>query len=46
MVVEAPEWFQEALALKPTSHAVEVDGVQIAYLRFGEHDPTKRGLLL
>ena len=40
----APGWFMEALASKPESAFVEVDGARIHYLRWG--DRSKPGLLL
>ncbi len=40
----APQWFVKALADKPEEHFIEVDGVQIQYLRWG--DRAKPGLIL
>jgi len=40
----APKWFAEAIAHRPHSHFVTVDGARIHYLRWG--DRTKPGLLL
>ena len=40
----APRWFAEAIANKPESHFVEVDGARIHYQRWG--DRARPGLLL
>ena len=40
----APQWFKDALAIKPESSFVEVSGARIHYLRWG--DRARPGLLL
>ena len=40
----APDWFTKAVAQEGTSHFVDVDGVPIHYLQWGERD--RPGLLL
>jgi pimeloyl-ACP methyl ester carboxylesterase len=40
----SPAWFREAVALKPESHFVDVDGARIHYSRWG--DRAQPGLLL
>lgn len=40
-----PQWFREALAAPFESHELTVDGARIHYLRWGNHDPKRPGLL-
>ena len=40
---ESPQWFKEALDLKPTTQSLQVDGVNIKYLAWGEKN--KPGIL-
>ena len=40
---ESPQWFKEALNLKPTTQSLQVDGVNIKYLAWGEKN--KPGIL-
>ena len=40
---ESPKWFKEALDLKPTTQSLQVDGVNIKYLAWGEKN--KHGIL-
>ena len=40
---ESPQWFKEALDLKPTTQSLQVDGVNINYLAWGEKN--KPGIL-
>ena len=39
-----PEWFTHSLSIKPTSHTIDVSGVPIHSLRWGD-DPNKPGLV-
>ncbi len=43
-MIDAPEWFREALALRFEDHSVEVEGCPIHYLKWGT--PGKPGLVL
>jgi pimeloyl-ACP methyl ester carboxylesterase len=43
-VPPAPDWFANAIAMKPESHFVQVEGARIHYLRWG--DCARPGLLL
>ncbi|MGV8997176.1 MAG: alpha/beta fold hydrolase [Parvibaculaceae bacterium] len=40
-----PQWFREALSQPYESRKVKVDGTNIHYLRWGNHDPKRPGLL-
>ena len=40
---ETPQWYKEALNLKPTTQSLQVDGVNIKYLAWGEKN--KPGIL-
>lgn len=40
-----PQWFREALDAPYESRKVKVDGTNIHYLRWGNHDPERPGLL-
>ncbi|HEX7774964.1 MAG TPA: alpha/beta hydrolase [Parvibaculum sp.] len=40
-----PQWFREALAVRPESRRVTVDGASIHYLRWGDSDPARPGIL-
>jgi pimeloyl-ACP methyl ester carboxylesterase len=40
-----PQWFREALACRPESRRLTVDGTSIHYLRWGNNDPTRPGIL-
>jgi pimeloyl-ACP methyl ester carboxylesterase len=41
---DAPEWFTKALATAPQERRVDVDGIAISYLAWG--DPSQRGIVL
>lgn len=43
-MIDAPEWFREALALRFEDHSVKVEGCPIHYLKWGT--PGKPGLIL
>ena len=43
-MIDAPEWFREALALRFEDHSVEVEGCPIHYLKWGT--PGRPGLVL
>lgn len=40
-----PQWFREALEVKPESRHITVDGTRIHYLRWGNDDPKRPGIL-
>ena len=40
-----PQWFREALATPYEDRHVTVDGTKIHYLRWGNHDPKRPGIL-
>lgn len=44
LVIDAPGWFQRAIAIEPESRTITVEGTQVHYLRWG--DRSKPGLLL
>ncbi|MGB3809881.1 MAG: alpha/beta hydrolase [Parvibaculum sp.] len=44
LVIDAPGWFQRAIAIEPESSTITVEGTQVHYLRWG--DRSKPGLLL
>ena len=41
--IDSPQWFNEALELKPSVQSLKVDGVNINYLAWGEKN--KPGIL-
>ena len=43
-VPPAPQWFKDAINVRPQSTVIEVDGAPIHYLSWGS--PAKQGLLL
>lgn len=40
-----PQWFRETLAHTPESRRLTVDGAEIHYLRWGNNDPERPGIL-
>ncbi|MDO8288478.1 MAG: alpha/beta hydrolase [Parvibaculum sp.] len=45
IITHRPQWFREALDAPYESRKVKVDGTNIHYLRWGNHDPERPGLL-
>ena len=40
-----PEWFRDAIAAPHETRALMVDGASVNYLRWGDNDPTRPGVL-
>ncbi|WP_083762556.1 alpha/beta fold hydrolase [Parvibaculum lavamentivorans] len=45
IILHRPQWFRQALAAPCESHRLTVDGSAIHYLRWGNNDPERPGLL-